>query len=80
MQADFQDMYQRSGLEDFNINPAEMLELCLSAQKRLRELAAFNGMDYAEFIAVYADGDNCPWYVLSHQDSTKYPTLLEKPI
>lgn len=76
-QLKFEEIYQKTGMEDFNIPPARMLMLCLHAQKRLKELADFAGKDYGDFVREFANGSNCPFQALSVTERVNIPTLLE---
>ena len=76
-QSKFEKMYQETGMEDFNIPPARMLEICIQAQNRLKELAEFTRKDYKDFVRDNAKKSNCPFTALSMAERSSIPTLLE---
>lgn len=78
MAKQYEEMHKRSGMEEFNIPATEIMRICLNAQQRLRELAAFKDKTYPELLRKYSEGEsgNCPMYVIGCEESVDFPTLL----
>ena len=74
----YEKMYAESGLDQLNIPATKIMQICVDAQKRLRELAAFKNHTYSQLLSRYteAESGNCPMYIIGCEDEEKYPTLL----
>lgn len=80
MAKQFQKDYESSGLEIFDIKAGELLQHCMLAQDRIKELAAFKGVHYEPFLERYVEplGEvACPFYVLACEDRDFIPSLLD---
>lgn len=74
--ASFDEMYESSGMECFNISATKIMEMCLNSRRRLEEIAAFEDKTLPELLKNYSDSEaDCPIYVRYLEDTGKYPTL-----